>query len=124
MTVSIYGALMNHLLAEGINNAPEPPCCIQRPLDLAIQQVLDRNQIAQFIGERGDVVQRIFDRERWALGIDRDRRDLIECIRDRREVALEIIAKRRRVVQWIGDVEGGARSSTAPHASIFREHLM
>lgn len=58
------------------------------------------------------------------LSIDGKCRDLIERIRDRREIPLGIVAERRRVVQWIGDVEGGARSSTAPHASISREHLM
>lgn len=51
------------------------------------------------IGEGRDVVERVFDRERLALCIHRDRRDLIQRVHDRRKIALRIIAERRRVVQ-------------------------
>ena len=58
------------------------------------------------------------------LRIDGKCRGLIEHIHDHREIPLGCVAECRRAVQWIGDVEGGARLSTAPHASILREHLM
>ena len=48
------------------------PCRIQNPLRRTIQRILDFDQIAGLICERRGVVQRIFDRERLALGIDRD----------------------------------------------------
>ncbi len=75
---------------------------IEHPFRLAIQRVFDRDQITQLIGERGDVVQRIFDRERLALGIDREGRGLVQDVGDRREIALGIIAECCRVVEGIG----------------------
>ena len=76
---------------------------IQHPFRLAIQRGFDRDQIAQFIGERGLVVERVFDRDGLALGVHVDHRDLPERIGDGLEIAFGVIAKRRRMIERIGD---------------------
>ena len=89
------------LLTKRIDETAQPSCGIQHPFRLAIQGIFDRDQIAQFIGERRDVVERIFDRKRLALGIDREGRDLVQGVGDRREIALGVIAEGRALVQGV-----------------------
>ena len=48
-------------------------------------------------------IQWVFDRERLALGIHRERGDLAQGIRDGREIACGIVAECGRVVDRISD---------------------
>ena len=92
---------IDRLLPEGVNEAAEPSRRIEHSLCLAIQGVLHFNEITQLIGERRDVIERIFNRERLALAIDRDGRGLVEGVGDSGEIALGVIAERGRVAQGI-----------------------
>jgi hypothetical protein len=71
---------IDRLLPKGINDAAEPPRGIEHPFRLTIQEIFDGDEIAELIGERGDVVQRIFDREWLALLVHREGRDFAECV--------------------------------------------
>lgn len=106
---------IDRLLPQGIDEAAQASRRIQHPLRLTIQGIFDLDQIAQFIGEGRLIIQRVFDRDRLALGIDREGRGLVQCIGDRREIALGIITERRRVSERIGD---GCRSARSNNASI------
>lgn len=88
---------------------------IEHALRLAIEWVFNRNQIAERIGKGGDVVQRVFDRERLALGIDRDGRDLAQRIGDGLEIALGVIAERGRAVERIGEGGEWCKVKQCPH---------
>lgn len=82
------------LLPERIGDVPELSRCVEDPLRFPIQRVFHLDQIAQFIGKRRDVIERIGDRG-----------GLVQGVGDGREIALRIVAERGRVTQRIGDRE-------------------
>ena len=108
---------IDRLLSERIDSAPQSPRRIEHPLRLPIQRIFHRDQIVQFIGERGDVVERVFDRERLTLRIHREGRDFIHRIGDRREIPL---VSYPNVVVWLSGsvtVASSAGSSNDPYFS-------
>lgn len=56
------------LLPKRVGDVSETPGCVQNPLHLAIERFFDLDQIADLIGERGEVVEGILDRERQNRG--------------------------------------------------------
>lgn len=56
------------LLAQRVDETPQPPRRIEHACGGPIQRIFHRDEITEFIGQGGDVVQRIFNRERLALG--------------------------------------------------------
>ncbi len=85
---------IDRLLSEGINDAALSSRRIQHPLRLTIEWIFARDQIAQLIGERGDVVEWVIDRERLTLGIYRDGRDLGSALAWRLSFAIYLNASR------------------------------
>lgn len=68
-----------------------------------VQRIFHFDQITQIVGKGGDVVQRIFDRERLARGIDGDGGDLVQRIGDGRQITRAVVPKCGRVIERIGD---------------------
>lgn len=85
---------VERFLPEGVGDVFQSASGIENTLRGAIQGGLDRNQIAHFVGERCDVIEWIFERERRALGIDCDGRDFAQRVGDGRQVALGVVARR------------------------------
>lgn len=57
------------LLAERVGDVAQPPRRIQNALGLAIERIFHFDGVAEFIGERGDIAQRIGDRKGLVMSI-------------------------------------------------------